>query len=645
MQTYFKMSTKLSITFLIIGFFTIGCNNPKDKIQPNIIFVLVDDLGWRDVGYMGSMYYETPNIDRLAGLGMAFTNAYAACAVCSPTRASIMTGKYPARLGLTDWIHFLDPQARTAAESGTHPEKYVGGMDQKLLCPPNPYWMDLEETTIAEALKDQGYVTAHIGKWHLGPENWWPDKQGFDFNYGGAELGQPPSYFDPYHRNEVRPGIPTLDPRKEGEYLTDREADEAVQFINQHKDTTFFLNLWHYAVHTPIQAKDSLVSKYEQKTPANGQKNPTYAAMIESVDDAMGKVLQALEANKLLDQTIVIFFSDNGGLVPVTSNAPLKMGKGYPYEGGIREPMFIYWPGVVEPETVCDVPVSSIDFFPTICRMAGISLPENPVVDGRDLYPLLTRKNAFENRSLFWHFPHYRGPIGPYSIIRKGDFKLIKHYEGQIFELYNLSDDISEGLNLADSLTDMVENLNFELEQWLVESKAKLPMTNPDFLEPQNVEHSAIGRPVQLDHMPDPPYFAEGAAMLVDGCKGGTNKHHDWLGFEGNDLVATIDLKDMAPYSEVKMDFLQDQSAWIFLPVNVTVEVSNDGHTFILIDEKVFGNSEQDPGISVRSVSFSFYPKEYRYLRVRAENIHTCPEWHPGAGGKTWLFADEIIIN
>jgi arylsulfatase A len=461
-------------------------NHKKDFKNPNIIFILVDDLGWKDTGYMGSKFYETSNIDRLAGKGMIFTQAYAACAVCSPTRASIMTGRYPARLGLTDWIHFLDPEAGIAAEKRQHPERYVGGTDSKVLCPPNPYWMNLEEITIAEALKTKGYVTCHIGKWHLGPETWFPEKQGFDYNYGGADLGQPPKYFDPYNRNNERPGIPTLSPRKEGEYLTDREADEAVNFIREHKDTTFFLNLWHYAVHTPIQAKQEIIEKYKNKEPDGSQKNPVYAAMIQSVDEALGKIVQTLEELNLTENTIIIFFSDNGGLVPVTSNDPLRIGKGYPYEGGIKEPMFVYWPKEVEAGSVCDVPVTSVDFFPTLCGISGIPLPGDRVIDGKNITPLLMQKGKFERETIFWHFPHYRGNIFPYSIIRKGDYKLIKRYDGKRFELFDLRNDLSEIADLSDSLPGKVNELNIVLERWLKETGARIPVPNPEYHEPED---------------------------------------------------------------------------------------------------------------------------------------------------------------
>ncbi|MFB0525620.1 MAG: sulfatase, partial [Phycisphaerae bacterium] len=292
----------------------------------NFVLILIDDLGWMDTGCYGSEFYETPNIDRLAAEGMRFTDGYAACAVCSPTRAAVMTGRYPARTGVTDWIHFRDFRGSRTNPNQKNPTEYVGDKNRKLLCPPNPFWMELEEITIAETLKPAGYTSCHVGKWHLGPDAWYPDKQGFDFNIAGCDYGQPPSYFDPYFRNG-QGYIPTLPPRRQGEYLTDREADEAVRFIRRHKDKPFFLYLAHYAVHTPIQAKEELTEKYKNK-PRYGQKNPTYAAMVESVDDAMGKIMSVLDELDLAERTVIFFTSDNGGLMNVTNNAPLRAGKG-----------------------------------------------------------------------------------------------------------------------------------------------------------------------------------------------------------------------------------------------------------------------------------------------------------------------------
>jgi arylsulfatase A-like enzyme len=451
--------------------------------SPNIVLVLVDDMGWTDTGCYGSTFYETPNIDRLASQGMKFTNGYAACAVCSPTRAAVMTGRYPARVGVTDWIRSRF-QGGGDGPAGTNPTEYVGDKTDKLLCPPNPFWMELDEITIAETLKPAGYTSCHIGKWHLGPDDWYPDRQGFDYNIGGCDFGQPPSYFDPYERK--RQGrIPTLPPRKEGEYLTDREADEAVKFIREHRDAPFFLYMAHYAVHTPIQGKKDLVDKYKAKTPTN-QTNPTYAAMVDSVDQALGAITAALDESGVADNTIVIFTSDNGGLLRVTDNAPLRSGKGYPYEGGIREPVIVRWPGVVEPGSGCDVPVTSVDYFPTLCEAAGVPLPGDRAIDGLSLMPLLTQSGTLDRDALFWHFPHYRvGGIVPYSIVRLGDWKLIKQYEGKTFELFNLKDDLSEKNDLAEKMPEKVKELDTRLVQWLRDTNAKLPRENPEYQPPQ----------------------------------------------------------------------------------------------------------------------------------------------------------------
>jgi len=447
------------------------------KRKPNIVLILVDDLGWTDVGCFGSKYYETPNIDRLAAEGMKFTNGYAACAVCSPTRAAVMTGRYPARLGITDWIRARFQGGKIPADK-KNPSGYTGR--GPVQCPRNALWMEREEVTIAEALKPAGYVSCHIGKWHLGPDDWYPEKQGFDHNFGGCDYGQPPSYFDPY-KNRRLANIPTLKPRKEGEYLTDREGDEAVNFIRASKDRPFFLYLAHYAVHTPIQGKKTLVAKYKTKTPTN-QKNPTYAAMVESVDHSVGKVLAALDELKLADNTLVIFSSDNGGLTGPTNNKPLRAGKGYPYEGGIRVPYIFRRPGDIKPASVCETPVISVDFFPTICRAAGVTPPADREIDGEDLTPLLTRTGKLKRQAIYWHFPHFRGRgIPPYSIIRQGDWKLLKRYAGSPkFELFNLTEDLSEKKDLAPEMPEKVKELDAKLAAALKKQGAKIPRVNPD---------------------------------------------------------------------------------------------------------------------------------------------------------------------
>lgn len=445
----------------------------------NFIIINVDDLGWTDLSCYGSRYYETPHIDRLASQGMRFTDAYAACAVCSPTRAAILTGRYPARLGLTDWIHHLDREALVAAGTQQNPVEYVKTPGKTLLCPPNPYWLELDEVTLAEALKEGGYRTGHVGKWHLGPDLWFPDKQGFDVNIGGCEIGQPPTYFDPYYQNPRRSSIPTLRPRKPGEYLTDRESDEAVRFIRDQAAGPFFLNMCHYAVHTPLEAQEGLIAKYRRKEPSN-QKNPVYAAMIESVDQAVGRIISVLDELNLGERTVVIFTSDNGGLQDIsTDNAPLRAGKGYPYEGGIRVPLIIRWPEVIPRASVCTAPVSSVDFYPTVLQAAGIPLPPERTIDGESLLPLFDLRRGLERKAIFWHFPHYRGDVVPYSIVRSGDWKLIKHYEGPSHELFNLAEDLGEKNDLSRDHSEKVRELASLLDDWLKKTGAKLPREHP----------------------------------------------------------------------------------------------------------------------------------------------------------------------
>ena len=452
--------------------------------KPNFILILVDDLGWMDTGCYGSQFYETPNIDRLAAEGMRFTGGYAACAVCSPTRAAVMTGRYPARLGVTDWIRARFQGGKIPANK-KNPTEYVvtkiDGKNRKLLCPPNALWMELEEITIAEALKPAGYTSCHIGKWHLGADDWYPDKQGFDYNIAGCDFGQPPSYFDPYS-NKRQGQIPTIAPRRKGEYLTDREADEAVKFVRRHRDKPFFLYMGHYAVHTPIQGKADLVAKYEAKKPTK-QKNPTYAAMVESVDDAVGRIMSVLDELDLADRTIILFTSDNGGLMAVTNNEPLRAGKGYPYEGGIREPLIVRWPKVIKPGTISHEPVTSVDYFPTICEAAGAAPPGDCDIDGVSLLEHLKSNGAkaLNREAIYWHFPHYRGKVVPYSIIRAGDWKLIKRYEGKAFELFNLKNDLPEKNDLSEKMPAKVKELDAKLTQWLRATGAKLPRPNPAY--------------------------------------------------------------------------------------------------------------------------------------------------------------------
>jgi len=451
-----------------------------DAPPPNFILVLVDDLGWADLGCYGSTYYETPHIDRLAAEGMRFSQAYAAAAVCSPTRAAVMTGRHPARVGITDWIRARF-QGGEIPEDKQAPTEYVRTENAPLECPPNALWLEHDEVTIARLLQKAGYTTAHIGKWHLGADAWYPENHGFDYNIGGCDFGQPPSYFDPYTSKNMG-DIPTLAPRKAGEYLTDREADEAARFIRTYQDRPFFLHLAHYTVHTPIQAKEELIDYYKKKAPTDEQKDPVYAAMVHSLDDAMGVILAALEECGLDDNTLIFFTSDNGGLLGPTHNGPLRSGKGYPYEGGIRVPFIVRWPGQVAAGAVNDTPVISMDLFPTLAAVAKVQKPANRAIDGVDLVPLLRGEAMGDRDTLFWHFPHYRqgyDGVTPYSIIRQGDWKLIKRYEGPQYELFDLAADVGEENDLAAAHPDKVVALDKALTRELDQVDAKLPRPIP----------------------------------------------------------------------------------------------------------------------------------------------------------------------
>ncbi|MEQ9407519.1 MAG: sulfatase [Fuerstiella sp.] len=481
----------LNLGILLTGLVALPVRAGGAGSQPplNFVLILVDDLGWMDLSCQGSDYYRTPHVDRIAEEGIRFTNGYAACAVCSPTRAAVQTGRYPARVGVTDWIRSLFQRGGLGTPE-RNPVDFVGGRNRRLLCPPNPYWMEHHELTIAEALQAAGYKSAYIGKWHLGDEAWYPPGQGYTVNRGGCDYGQPPSYFDPFnqpkHKHEmIRSGIPGLPGRQPGQYLTHREAEEALALIREWKDEPFFLQLAYYAVHTPIQAIPEIAELYQR--PGKSPINAKYAAMVESVDDAARDVLQTLDDLGIADRTVVIFTSDNGGLDNngnPTDNAPLRSGKGYAYEGGIRVPFLVRWPGLVPPGSVSDQPVCSVDIFPTILEATGVSLPTDRDIDGVSLVSHLKSggRTVLEREELIWHFPHYRHDPGPYSIIRSGDWKLIHFYDADP-QLFNLKKDLSESQNLAADIPDRVRELQDRLMTRLHEMGAKLPVPNPDFAE------------------------------------------------------------------------------------------------------------------------------------------------------------------
>jgi arylsulfatase A-like enzyme len=467
----------------VVAFFaTSAC--AADKTVPNVVFFLVDDLGQRDLGCYGSTFYETPHLDRLAKEGARFTDAYAACPVCSPTRASIMTGQWPQRTGITDYIG-----------APMTPEQWK--RNTQLLPAPYSDRLALDAPTLAKSMKAAGYSTFFAGKWHLGPEGWWPENQGFDINQGGIDRGGPyggSKYFSPY-------GNPRLKDGPEGEHLPDRLASETEKFIEDNKDRPFFAYLSFYSVHTPLMGREDLVKKYEAKRKQLAlnaewgreeprdvrlvQEHAVYAAMVEAMDLAVGKVLAKLESLGLSENTLVIFTSDNGGLSTSegwpTSNLPLRGGKGWMYEGGIREPLVVRWPAVVKPESVISTPVSSPDFMPTLLEAAGIKPQPNQTLDGTSLLPLF-KGNSLPERALFWHYPHYGNQGGaPSAAIRRGDWKLIEWQEDSRVELFHLASDLSEMSDLAASQPQRVTQLRNELHAWQRHVGAKLPITNPNY--------------------------------------------------------------------------------------------------------------------------------------------------------------------
>jgi arylsulfatase A len=445
------------------------------KKDVNILLIHVDDLGATDLGVFGSDFYDTPNLDRLAAEGMRFTQSYSAAAICSPSRAALMTGKYPARLGITDWI-----RAKFQGGSGLAlPTDFEQTQGKPLKTPKNQGFLPLEVLTLAERLKAIGFSTMHVGKWHLGEEGNHPEDQGFDINIGGNDLGQPPSYFDPYLAKNAAPSyvLKNVPPRKEGEFLTDREGDEIVKFL-QSRNGQFFIHWAPYAVHTPIMGPADLVEKYKGKS-AGIQKNPTYAALVENLDQNVGKVLAELDRLGMRENTLVVFTSDNGGLIgnpqnPVTVNLGLRSFKGYPYEGGIRIPTIVSMPGQIPFGTTSQTPIITMDWMPTILDFVGA---KEVKADGASLKPVLTAQKELPSRDLFWHFPHYReSDIKPYSIVRSGNYKLIYYFDGEDAELFDLSKDPLEQSNLALELPHMVAELKSKLEKWWKETEARLPV-------------------------------------------------------------------------------------------------------------------------------------------------------------------------
>ncbi|MEO0475701.1 MAG: sulfatase [Planctomycetota bacterium] len=442
-----------------------GCSGMSQTSPPNIVVIMVDDMGWADLRCYGNMVVETPVLDRFAKQGMFFTDAYAASPVCSPTRAAMMTGMSPARIGLTN-------------HAAGHPPGFVP-KGKSLAEAPMVYNLALSHTTIAERLRDAGYATAHIGKWHLSntrhsadksikQEQLYPEHQGFEVNVGGNSSGGPPSFFSPYKNPRLADG-------PEGEYLPARLADEAIAYIKQERDKPFFINWWPYSVHWPMQAPEELIAKYRKRMPDAPENLVIYQAMIEGFDREMGRFFDALDEAGLADDTLVIFTSDNGSLY---SNAPLRSVKGHLYEGGIRVPMMVRWPGVIEAGSVSAVPVISTDVVPTIMAAAGLPAIDDHPVDGESLLPLLKQTESLKRDAIYFHYPNYafhkNNRLG--SAVRQGDHKLIKWYDDGSFELYNLVNDLGETKDLAQQKPALAKYLESKLDSWLKKNDAKYPI-------------------------------------------------------------------------------------------------------------------------------------------------------------------------
>jgi arylsulfatase A-like enzyme len=439
--------------------------------RPNVLFIFMDDYGWKDLGYMGSDFYETPHLDRLARQGMIFSDAYSCAANCAPARACLLSGQYTPRHELYN--------------VGTSPRG--NAKHRKLKHIPGTSTLRTDIVTWAETLRQAGYKTATMGKWHLSDD---PLPYGFDINIGGSHSGGPPKGYFPPH-----PKVPGLENTAPGEYITDRLSDEAASFIRAHKDQPWFLYLTHFAVHTPIQAKNDDIAKFAAKNPGDIHQHTVMAAMIKSVDDGVGRIVAALDALKLTDNTVIIFFSDNGGYGPATSMRPLKGYKGTYYEGGIRVPFFVKWPGVVEPGTRCAEPIIGVDLYPTFCEITGAKAPAGQPLDGLSLLPLFKGASSLDRQAIYWHFPAYlqsysrndeqRDPLfrsRPCSIIRMGDYKLHEYFEDGGLELYNLKDDIGESRNLAARLPEKTQELHKALKAWRAAMEAPVPsVPNPEY--------------------------------------------------------------------------------------------------------------------------------------------------------------------
>ncbi len=469
--------------FLVAGCSTNRSGNSTGESLPNIVLIVVDDLGYKDLHCYGNNLVETPNVDRLAREGIRFVNAYASCPVCSPTRAAILTGKNPVTVDITDWI------PGHQAIRGPQP-------DQKFIVPEFNLHLPLEEITLAERLKEAGYQTASIGKWHLGGDGYLPTDQGFDLNVAGNDRGRPPSYYYPYTSDKKNSGftITPLELTGDSLYLTDRLTNEAIGYMEKRDEGPFFLYLPFYTVHTPLEGRKDLVKKYEKVIAASNEpivRNPHFLAMVECMDENVGRLLETLDRLEITRETMVIFVSDNGGLqirgkrknneynhLWASWNYPLRAGKGTLYEGGLRVPAIVKWPGKIEAGRVSEELIISTDFFPTLMEVTGLSAGDG--LEGVSLVPHMRNREPVKRETFHWHYPHYH-KTKPGSVIREGGFKLIKYWEDERVELYNLATDIGEEHNLADSLPGKALEMEQSLMQWLENEGAGMPVPNPGY--------------------------------------------------------------------------------------------------------------------------------------------------------------------
>ena len=445
-----KQTTAL-LLLAVLSLFSCHHGNALKQERPNIILINVDDMGWKDVGFMGSQYYETPNIDKLASEGMIFNQAYAAAANCAPSRACLLSGLNTPRHG----VYTVESSERGKSK------------DRKLIPTPNNYTLDEDFLLFPELLKEKGYTTCHAGKWHVTKS---PTNMGFDVNIGGSHAGNPGSYYPPYKN------VPSIKGTN-NEYLTDLIMDKTLDFVKENHQDPFFLYYSPYAVHTPIQPVKSLLDKYNAKSPSDGQNNAKYATMVENLDRNIGRLITLLKEKKVYKNSFIFFTSDNGGVYKVTKQKPLRAGKGSYYEGGIREPSFAVWHGKIEAGSIEETPITNLDIYPTILEAAGVVKPKDKVLDGVSLLSLLTKKEELKPRSLFWHFPIYleggnidcQDPLfrtRPGSAVRNGDWKLIQFFENNDIELYNLKEDISEQHNMFKENPKKVKELLSILENW-----------------------------------------------------------------------------------------------------------------------------------------------------------------------------------